>query len=514
MARTTDSVKSAVQKLEHAKPFLLSKSFKGTNFSVRNDEGYQFTAARIRTSIENFSDYGTSSQYGLGKALVNGLMANFSKVHENFSENDLGSVGDVDVADISIAATIASHGLTYIAMERPMDSSTQNIVFQGLQAVNTAGGFNAGDIVYDPRKALNPNINIGQSSALVEATGFTTGTSVSNNKAILRGESKIIDVATGEEIARTVKVEGFANGVESFLFKNPSGFTDGVTINPDNGVVEFTAGSFNGYKVVACIDRTADKTGDSTLRLKPRLDNILMTAQRNRIFLENSIEDIAHMNKIYRNNAEAGITVDFGKRAIEQIVQLYTFYIDSSIVRELWNAAKTTPVEVVIDLSGYNGGDFKAFASTKNDLLSKYVRELNTKFLTRTNRPVTAWIVDTDAALMLANDSDNFKEDPAFMQRRDGFIGLYQNTPVIRHSYLDGKAQELESQATGVIIGVYKSLNGQAAPIAFGDYLPPYSVQPTLNVNNPSEMVSALFSECAIKTVAKDWLILGLMKSY
>jgi hypothetical protein len=111
---------------------------------------------------------------------------------------------------------------------------------------------------------------------------------------------------------------------------------------------------------------------------------------------------------------------------------------------------------------------------------------------------------------MYSSDTDNFKEDAAFRQRRDGLIGYYDNIPIIRNTFLNGKA----GSNKGIVLGVHKSLNGEAAPVAIGDYLTPYSTLPALNPNNPGEMSQALFSQTACKCVVPEFIVKGIVDPY
>jgi hypothetical protein len=241
------------------------------------------------------------------------------------------------------------------------------------------------------------------------------------------------------------------------------------------------------------------------------MDSTDLVATENRVILQSSVEVQAQMNKILRKNAQYGINVDYGKRAIDQVVMLYTYFVDLNVVRALWNGIKADPIVETIDLSGYSTASYTSFASTKNDRLSKFTDALCSKFLTRTGSPVTALVVDEQAALMYSSDKESFIPDPAFLQRRDGLIGTYKNIPVIRNVFLNGKGS---TPTNGTVIGVYKSLDGMAAPVAVGSYLPPYSTLPAINANNPGELSQALFSQSCTKCVVKDWSIRGEIIPY
>jgi hypothetical protein len=514
------TMRSAAKKINFAKKSFMAKG--------RDEQGFSFSSDRILSSIANFMDSGSTTKFALSDAIASGFaqtMKNFSN-KQNFSASDLASVQDIDVADIAIASTIASHGLTYIAMERAMDSTGQNISFQGLKAVNSAAGYTAGSKVVDPRTALSPTIDISRNGAR-EDTSLSLAAANAAGKAIaveldpagpvIKGETKVsivltANIATAEPTLigyDTGKTEPDSNG-DIALVLTKGGFIDGVKVNVNTGkLVAASLADLSTYTLIVnrCHDRIAESDGTNTLKLKPYMESTELVATENRVILQSSVEVQAQMNKILRKNAQYGVNVDFGKRAIDQVVMLYTYFVDLNIVRELWNGVKGGAVEASIDLSGFSTAAYNSFASTKNDRLNKFTDALCSKFLTRTGQPVTALVVDEQAALMYSSDKESFVPDAAFLQRRDGFIGTYRNLPIVRNTYLNGKG----SDATmGSVIGVFKSQDGVAAPVAVGDYLPPYSTLPAINANNPGELSQALFSQTATKCVVPEWAIRAL----
>lgn len=501
-------------------------TLKGPHDRFRNEQGYQYTASRILTSMENFLDLGSNSKFLINEAIANGIQKNFSMQKKNFSASDMAAVMDVDVADISIGATVASHGITYIAMERAMDAVGVNVSFQGLKAINSAAGFSTGEKVIDPRTAIPPRIDVSRNGArnttnvVGPAADQPITVPLSPAGPVVKGETKVFAVLTANINTDKPRLIAFATGKSDSVEGNietlvltTGGFIDGATINLVTGEFQATSVTALGdYTIIIdrCFDRIAEQDGANTLKLKPFIDSKEIVATENRIILQVSVEVQAQMNKILRKNANYGIDVDYGKRAIDQIVMLYTYFLDLAVVRELWNGAKNLPITATVDLSEF-GEDFKGFSGTKNDRISLFTRTLVSDFLNRTGSPVTALVVDEIGALMYASDSENFKIDPAFVQRRDGLIGTYQEIPVVRNAFLDGKGSKA---GNGVVLGVHKSADGAAGPVALGDYLPPYSTLPALNHNNPGELSQALFSQNAVKCVVPEFIIRGEITPY
>jgi hypothetical protein len=511
-------MKSAGERINFAKRTLM-----GRGGSIRDEKGFSFTADRLLTGLSNLLDSGSSTKFAINEAILNG-MANAGK--HNFSASDMKAVEDVNVIDIALGATVASHGLTYIAMERSMDSVAQQITFQGLKAVNSVAGFTAGAKVMDPRSALSTVIDISRNGAKSKVTGVgpdSGAISIALDPAgpIVKGETKIYIVETDDIATATPTLIAFdagladadASGVVE-LVMTKGALIDDPKINLNTGAFTATAAAdLSDYTLIVevCHDRIAESDGANTLKLKPFMDSKKIEATENRVILQSAIEVQAQMNKILRKNAQYGVNADFGKRAIDQVVQLYTHFIDVNIVRKLWEGVSTTTIEETIDLSGFSTSSYTSFASTKNDRLSLFTDSLCSKFLARTGSPVTALIVDEAAALMYASDKESFIPEPAYLQRNNGLIGTYKNLPVVRQRYLNGKGS---AATNGVVIGVFKSVDGNAAPVAFGDYLTPYSTLPAVNANNPGELSQALFSQTACESVVPEWSIRGEIIPY
>lgn len=601
-----NSMNSVGAKLNFARNTLMGRGKK-----IRDEKGFSYTADRILTSIGNFMDLGSTTKFSLNDAIANGMRA---AGRRNFSASDLASVRDVDVADIAIATTVASHGLTYIAMERAMDSIAQQISFQGLRALHDVGNIKKNQRVVDPRQGMPQGVDFSRDSAhavspVYDSTASDTskmgqvlipassthdsGALVSpvSDTPVVIGETKVIAKLTWSKIESfangsytNYKVGSTGEGVAIVAFdaarnQSPDGnirlvqleagiMAGNCTINIDTGAFEgavltsisdtagsYTAGSDSAdgsyvaptgvYKSLAqaahlsgnivltkveiavdvCIDRIAENDGAHTLKLKPYMESAELVSTENRVVLQSSIEVQAQMNKVLRKNAQYGVNVDFGKRAIDQIVALYTYFIDTMIVRKLWEGVQILDGRepaMVLDLSGFGTGtapnsSFQNFVATKNDRLSLFTDRLCAKFLNRTGSPVTALIVDETAGLMYASDKECFVADPAITMRRDGLIGTYKGIPVVRNTYLNGKEDggaNYAADTMGTVIGVFKSPDGSAGPVALGDYLPPYSTLPAVNANNPGELSQALFSQTACKCVVPEWAIHGKIKAY
>lgn len=507
---------------------------------LRDPMGVATTQNRIMKSIENFADSGMlgSGNYTLvNEAILKGCESN-SKRTTNYSVSESESLYDLDVVDISLGVTISSDALSYFAADRAMSAVKQSINFQGLIAENNAGGFTKGSVVYDPRSAISTALNMSRSSAEVDNTAVgedgssgekTLTVSFASPTPVVANETKIYAYVTASG-ADTAELIGFTSpmdkpalsdgaigsgivaGDQEVSWKKGGFFTTGkININTGTFTAKYNV-DLSTYTIIVktFVDRGAEKDGAHTLRLKPVMMNHTLQAKETMVFLDISLETQAVMNKILRENAKYGLDVDYSKRAIDQLIDIYTYSVNLKVTRSLWEGVQKLPLNATLDLTGYTAS-YSTFSTTKNDRILAFMNKLSTDLLFTTNHAVTAWAVDDIAARVLANDTDNFKVDAGFRARRDGFIGYYAGIPVIRSAYLDGKVSS--EAGDGVVIGVHKSLDGQIAPVFYGDYLAPYSSIPSLNYNNPTQMSQALMSNNACECLVPEFTVKGKIKA-
>jgi hypothetical protein len=361
-------------------------------------------------------------------------------------------------------------------------------------------------------------VDLGRDGAVATATYLQSAAAatVDLGVPVILGSTKIYFTPSGGTEVLAAQGSGASTvvageDIEQLVFVKAGIFDDEVKVNLGSGLITGTDNitsvtAADSYRIVAHIDRIAESDGANTLKLKPFNDTASLEATENRVILQSSIETQAQMNKIYRQNAQYGVVVDFGQRAVDQVVHLYTYFIDVQIFKKLWAAASSKASLGVIDLSAFSIDNFK---TSKNDFLANGVRALTSALLNKTGSPATALAVDTIAANLLATDNENMVLVPAFSEVRDGLIGTYMNIPVIRNSYLNGKAG-----TSGIIVAAHKSRDAQVGAVAYGDYLPPYSTIPAVNPNNPGELSQALFSQTACKEVVPEFCEYCTVKSY
>lgn len=440
----------------------------------RSEIGFAETARRIKQGAMNlFAAMGPEVNEP-----VNAAFTNFSL---RPGLNDVSNVAAVDIIDIGIQATRQSV-MGYLTAERAMEKPIDTAWYQTLVAMNDAGGFNEKETVYNPFTPIDTKINLGAATKIAKygtdgeafptAEGDVTTFDLGATPIVKKNVVIVAKDGTGEVIATGSDLKG-----DGVIYWDNGTVCDAAKINYETGKIEVTGldtTAAPAVEITANIERTAQKDGANTLRLKPETTTITLRAIPNRIVLENSFEDNAYMNKQAFNAANIGVNIDFGRRAINQLLQVFVYYLDLTSVK------KTTEVMIkanqeydILDLTDYLISSSQA--ATKNDFVNKALLSLNKKLQKRTGKGATAILVDTEAAVVLGACDTYFHGNPTFDTNLDGMIGTFRGLPVIRHHACDGIIDALQNDGDlyGFVGMLYKSPDGNAAPTMFGEYLPP-----------------------------------------
>jgi hypothetical protein len=453
---------------------------------IRNGRGFNETADRIRKGAENL-------YFSLGNEHFEPVSAMYEAFSERPGIGDTENVKGVDIIDINILATQQSI-MGYLCAERGMDKRVDVAFYQTLQAMNNAGGFAQGDTVFTPWAPISSSLNLG---AVIQSGTIDAG-KVTFVRAPLAKKGVTIVAANGGI--------GTDDGKGNITWDlPPAGLTAKATVNYETGVVSLPGvAAADLTSTTATLDRTAEKDGEGTLKVKPRTSSVTIEAEPRRVILENSFEDNAVINKQAYNLASIGVSMDFGKRAVAQLLQVYTYFLDLMAVKATWEAMQGQEVQGDFDYTPYNIGTSEA--STKNDIVNSWMLQLSKDILKRTGRGPNVYLVDTEGAALLGNNPLYFVPNAQFDNNLNGMIGTYRGIPVIRHYALDGQIDALKNDGHtyAFIGGLYKSADGQIAPSIFAEYLPPYSVTPALNFDNPSQYSQALLSMNTTKVLIKE----------
>lgn len=467
------------QKLSSAKGRLMANG-------IRNGRGFNETADRIRKGAENL-------YFSIGDEHYEPVDAIFKSFSARPGMNDTANVKGVDIIDINILATQQSI-MGYLSAERGMDKSVDVATYQTLQAINNAGGFVEGDTVFTPWAPISSSLNLGANIQ----TGTVAAGKVEFSRAPLAKKGITIVAANGGI--------GTDDGKGNITWDiAPVGLTAKATVNYDTGLVTLPGVDAAALKSsTAILDRTAEKEGEGTLKVKPRSKTIQIEATPKRVILENSFEDNAYINKQMYHLKSIGVQMDYGKRAVAQLLQVYTYFLDLMSVKATWEAMQGQEVLGDFDYTPYNLGTSEA--STKNDIVNSWILKLIKDIQKRTGRGPNCYLVDSEGATLLGNNPLYFVANANYDNNQNGMIGTYRGYPVIRHIALDGiiDAQKNDGHSYAFIGALHKSPDGQIAPSMFAEYLPPYSVTPALNFDNPSQYSQALLSMNTTAVLIKE----------
>lgn len=470
---------------------------------ARDASGFNYTADRILKSSENlfFSMDGRDVCDP-----VDAMFAGFS-TRPGFA--DVSNVASVSVTDISILSTINSI-MSYVAVERAMNDPIQTIYYQNLAAVNTAGGFTAGDTVVSPFAPISNSIDLGAAAAtgsftpegsVTDSTDVTTKANLVPGSVIVTAKLSDAVVAIGKDLTK-----------DGTIYFDRGNVIESASVDYNTGKVTLKKVAANtvadSITVAASVDM-AGSDGSDTLKVKSKLQHTQVQAKPKQIILDSSIEDIAYMNKQSHGLAAAGVSMDYGKRGILELIEAYTAYIDVTLAQGLHKAAvQNTPV-TTFDLTAYSLAGSEA--STKNDMVNGFVIQLNKQLQKQSRRGATCYVVDTEGAAILGNNPMYFTPNALFDQNLNGMIGTYRGIPVVRHWYFDGKFDQ-GGNKYAFVGAMYKSADGAAGPIAFSEFLPPYSVRPAFNYDQPGQMAQSLFAQNTTDVIVPGLMTYGLIK--
>lgn len=269
---TKDSfIKSAGAKINAAMPKLRAAG----NFS---DEGFNHRLERLYKGAENL-------YFSLGSEVNEPVSAMFNHFSETPGMNDVSNVAGVDIIDIGIQATQQSV-MGYLVAERAMEKPVDTAFYQLLKATNDAGGFDKGSVVFNPFKPQGTKINLG--SAVITKTLEDGANEV--GKALVK---KAVTIVAKDAEGKVLATGTDFNGDGIIYFNNASACTS-ATVNYDTGAITVDGKAAETLELTANIERTGERDGSSTLKVKPATEYKMLKAKPNRIILENSFEENAY----------------------------------------------------------------------------------------------------------------------------------------------------------------------------------------------------------------------------
>jgi len=431
--------------------------------------------------------------------------------------SDVSSLASKGIEDVTIIAAIKSV-VKYLSAERSMTDPSVLISYQQLQAVNTAGGFTAGGTV------IGPFIPTPLTTNLKYATSVLT--SAAGSAIVLAYGGPIVPGTINLTIAPTVA------GAGATILGQDTGGTGVITwsIVTQNAsqpafptvTVDYVGGNVTISVVTALwtvsgsvtLDVSSDTTGSNILKVKPQFNNLTLAAVPNNVILEDNLESEAYRNRMFQAMIDTGNVLQMGDISFRQLLDFYISYVNLQVVSSTINAgtlALSTNQAgqwIELDLTGYTSSGFTGFAQTKDDRIQQWYLELNTMLLNVSGMGMTALLCGIEGANILDNVAGRFVEDPAFRTMADGYVGTFNNIPVIRHRLVDS----VSTTGYANVYAICKDPSGKYAPTVFGEYLPLYTTKQTLNFNNPTQFAQGLFSYIGTNQMILNLISVGRFK--
>lgn len=496
---TKDYVSTIANKLAAAR----EEGMFDDTFKVRNDEGIMRSFSRLLETATQFFFEDPSGDKDPARAVVT-----FSAATEKAMGAPLGVSGapqeTLDAMDISIAAAVFSL-IPYLAIERDMTASSTSFTYQDLIAEFAQGNVNAGEAVLGSFIAPNSKVNLSLPTKTI-TVDTTAESGASTQKAEfttpIMPESLSIVVKTVSGQTETVVATGFDRGGKAYL-SGSSNFP--ITVDYRNGVVDMT-GVPNGLKVslIANLDSSADSTGSSILTITPSYKTKVLTAvPQQLVYKDNQLKN-AYLNKLNVKLAGTNAAIDYGSMAVGKLINIYIHYVNRMVVLETLAAGNATAAaygtgnEIKADISAYTAQT--SFADTKYDIIKNLIIALNQRSLDKTGRGITCILTSSRGVNKLAAAPDFVKS--ADFNELNAMVGTYDGIPVIRHQSVAG--MEPSDGKTAYYYGIYKDPAGEAAPIAFGEFLPVTTSVPVANFNNPSQVAQSLTAYCGVVRVVDE----------
>lgn len=489
---------------------------------VRNQEGLMQTFSRILDTAQQYvlEDPNRAKDPAIALATFsrkqNGNLGAYSASGASVGVGGAANLRTMDAIDISISAAAFSL-LPYLAIERSMPSSSTNISYQDIITEFENGELAAGETVLGAFEAPNTKLSMAlpmKSMQVVNDTESVQPTMTMQFGCPLMPETSNIQLLS----ASTVVANGIDHG--GVVYFKGSAAVEG-TVDYKKGIITFTNVPA-GFQVTVTVnlDSTADTTGANSLTLTTEYKNVILTAKpRQLIFRDNNLKN-AYLNKLNIQIAGTGLTMDYGEMAVGKLISIYIHYVNRLVVNDTILAGNRSVIEesskglapITCDISNYTGSAAGAgYADTKFDYIKGFVIDLNQRSLDVSGKGLTALLVGSRGANQLSNTPDFVKS--AQYDELNAMIGTYDGYPVIRHQNVD-VIEPLEDgqHKTAFIYGLYKDPSGNAAPVAFGEFLPVSLTGPVANFNNPEQIARSMSSYCGTTICVAGLCHLGTLK--
>lgn len=443
------------------------------------------------------------------KAVQAGTVKQFSNEAEmpafaSVGEGGLSSVQNlqtVSAIDITLQVLIYSF-LPWMAIERPMDTSTTTISWKSVVATNSMAGVNKGDELignftpesskmdlYTPVKKLT---QAGAGAVLV----FDFGSQLYEG-TVLFTITKNGNTLTGKDY----------NGIIAF-----PGDTTSFTVDYENGVVTSAAAVSSDYSVTgqAMIDMWASSTNPQVLRATTKQRSVQMVSRETGIVMEDSVDRIMF---ILKTLDQAGDQLSYEQYMSQMMFDLYLAFINNLLMIGVHTRSEqlegTSELdELTVDLSTY-GSQIIADPARKYDELATLTEDMNGHMLATANVGITCYVVGSKICKIMAADKYRFKKSDTYNNQVNTLAGTYDGIPVLRHEYIDRMIDGVDPDGYGNLFGIYRDPNGEAAFMAYGEFLPIHTTGNVYNYANPLEFAKALVSQVGTKIIEPKLCVRG-----
>jgi len=426
--------------------------------------------------------------------------------------NDVGQKGlssvqslqTVSAIDITLQILIYSF-LPWMAIERPADTSTVTISWKSVVANNSNGGVNKGDELLGNFKPENSSLNLYTPIKSYTSTGAGQVMVIDFGAQLYEGTVLMTITKNG----KTLTGKDY-NGVIAF-----PGDTTSFTVDYETGVVTSAAAVSAEYTVAAqgMIDMYASQTNPQVLRATNKMRSVQLVTRETGIVMEDSIDRIMF---ILKTLDQAGDQMSYEQYMSQMMFDLYLTFINNLLMigvhtRAAQLAGTSELDDLTVDLSTY-GSQIIADPARKYDELSTLTEDMNGHMLATANCGVTVWLVGSKICKIMAADKFRFKKSDTYNNQMNTLAGTYDGIPVLRHEYIDRFIDGADPEGYGSIFGIYRDPNGEAAFMAYSEFLPIHTTGNVYNFQNPLEFAKALVSQVGTKIIEPKLCVQGKFK--
>lgn len=419
-------------------------------FSNLSPEGIESTKGALMTALNNWCDRvdvvkNFSDPFALMSENVYGHLAKQGKAQ--YFSNDLGGIASTNISTLILGSYYQSYAMSYIAKLEGMTDQKTIYNIQQLRAANDFGFYAKDDVILDPRTSMYPMGQMmgAQINTKVKNVGGATVTDQDFGVPIRIGTVDMFIQETGKTDWIKVgfdKPDGYAKGK---LFSSLN--AGDISIDYRTGKITVAnATALNNVadiKFEASYDSTWDKTQSQVPRAYSGNESLELNAMGHQFTLEQNLEDIVHMNKVYAYNKPAGVASSYAQNTVSQLMSFYIRSLDTNIMRTLVEPylpylASVKEAEA-FNLAGWTAaGNMNLFEGRMFELFAHLDQTMANE--TDGRRP-TCIVVDTIGAVNLMTNRF-FKRQGAGVSSSDGYVGTLYGLPVIKSRVLDFYSQE------------------------------------------------------------------------